>query len=244
MVAASNLQVAGRDEPALTRALLPRRLECGCWGARVAVVEATVLALSTAKGSSHTGSARGSFWAVTTGEGEHLSLRSLASLLNPELGQGPGVNAGLRESRGMIKVSEGQGWRVEPRGRRKDRYDCVNPYSLPPAAPSSAACSPCPAASCHPSSVRCSPSLSPGTGTRPASPRRSLSPVAVSLDGAGSPATGSGEGLSGDGGVLGGHPALLLLAKPQPPAWALSRGGGHTHLAGSCSHVGAAFRHR
>lgn len=93
-------------------------------------------------------------------------MLSLVSLLNPELGQGPGVNAGLWESRGMIKVSEGQGWRAEPHGQRKDHYVYVNPYSIPPAPPSSAAGVPKP---------------QPGVPPPPASP--SLSALSILLYG-------------------------------------------------------------
>lgn len=113
---------------------------------------------------------QGRFGAVITDEGEHLSLLSAVSLLNPELGQGPGVNAGLRESHGMIKVSKGQGWRTEPRGQRKDHHDSVNPYSIPPAPLSSAACIPKP---------------QPGVLLPPASPPPSGPPLHPSLQGPG-----------------------------------------------------------
>lgn len=43
---------------------------------------------------------QGSFWAVITDYREHLPLQSSVTLLNPKLGQGPGVNAGLWKNHG------------------------------------------------------------------------------------------------------------------------------------------------
>lgn len=157
------------------------------------------------------------------------------SLLNPEFGQGPGVNAGLWESHGVIKVSEGQGWRTEAHGQRKDHYDYVNPYSISPAPLSSAACIPRP---------------QPGVLLPPASPSLSvLSILSGDRDASSFPVkvliprhhvirwrwkAGNGEqrgaeqGWRGDPappGLGGVDPAVWLPAKPQLPACALSRLG-------------------
>lgn len=43
---------------------------------------------------------QGSFWAVITDYRERLPLQSSVTLLNPKLGQGPGVNAGLWKNHG------------------------------------------------------------------------------------------------------------------------------------------------
>lgn len=91
-------------------------------------------------------------------------MLSPASLPSPELGQGPGVNAGL------MKVGEGQGWRTEPPGQRKDHYDCVYPCSIPPATPSCAACAPKPrpGAPLPPHRCRCSAAAVPAEVLVPA----------------------------------------------------------------------------
>lgn len=161
------------------------------------------------------------------------------TLLNPELGQGPRVNAGLWENHGMVKVSEGQG--TEPHGQTEDGYEHVNSYSTPPA--------PLPLLPTPPSPSPVSRFL------LPASPWRSL--LSILPGAAGCTHAGKvlvpgrrvvrwrweavpGSGGAGRGWGVTWHPRAGGLSAP-----AARRGSGQPGgaLAGSRSHSGSAFRH-